>query len=149
MGLIKQNHFNIKKLVDNDLDAKTETIKESEDKLESIRLYFSGLIENKEKKGKTKLNDFVKIHETEKNNFSLVCTNRRCKLLEDALPTSKTFVKLQYNSSYNNIVKEFEFTICTKDVEFHKQSAANNFITDEQINRLCKNISNTRLWYCI
>jgi DNA mismatch repair protein MutS len=132
-------------MVDNDLDSKTETIKESEDKLESIRLYFSGLIENKEKKGKTKSSDFVKIHETEKNNFSLVCTNRRCKLLEDALPTSKTFVKLQYNSSYNNLVKEFDFTICKKDVEFHKQSAANNFITDEQINRLCKNISNIKV----
>ena len=137
----------IKKMVDNDLDAKTETIKESEDKLESIRLYFSELIENKEKKGKskTKTNDFVKTHETEKNNFSLVCTNRRCKLLEDALPTSKTFVKLQYNSSYNNLDKEFEFTICKKDVEFHKQSTANNFITDDQINRLCKNISNIKV----
>ena len=131
----------IKKTVDIDLDSKTETIKESEDKLESIRVYFSSLIENKEKKGKVKTNDFVKIHETEKNNFSLVCTNRRCKLLEEALPVSKTFVNLQYNSSYTNQVKNFEFKICKNDVEFHKQSAANNFITDEQINRLCKNIS--------
>jgi len=131
----------IKKTVDIDLDSKTETIKESEDKLESIRVYFSNLIENKEKKGKVKTNDFVKIHETEKNNFSLVCTNRRCKLLEEALPVSKTFVNLQYNSSYTNQVKNFEFKICKKDVEFHKQSVANNFITDEQINRLCKNIS--------
>lgn len=135
----------IKKMVDSELDSKTETIKESEDKLESIRLYFSELIENKEKKGKTKTSDFVKIHETEKNNFSLVCTNRRCKLLEDALPTSKTFVKLQYNSTYNNLVKEFEFRICKKDVEFHKQSAANNFIVDEQINTLCKNISQIKV----
>jgi DNA mismatch repair protein MutS len=135
----------IKKTVDIELDTKTETIKESEDKLESIRLYFSGLIENKEKKGKTKTTDFVKIHETEKNNFSLVCTNRRCKLLEDALPTSKTFVNLQYNSSYNNQTKSFEFKICKKDFEFHKQSAANNFITDEQINRLCKNISTIKV----
>jgi DNA mismatch repair protein MutS len=135
----------IKKMVDAELDAKTETIKESEDKLETIRLYFSELIENKEKKGKTKTNDFVKIHETEKNNFSLVCTNRRCKLLEDALPTSKTFVKLQYNSSYTNLVKEFDFKICKKDIEFHKQSAANNFIVDEQINNLCKNISHIKV----
>lgn len=146
MDQIQQFETNfIRKTVDADLDAKTETIKESEDKLESIRLYFSGLIENKEKKGKTKTNDFVKIHETEKNNFSLVCTNRRCKLLEDALPTSKTFVNLQYNSSYTNLVKEFEFSICKKDFEFHKQSAANNFIVDEQINRLCKNISHIKV----
>jgi len=135
----------IKKMVDSNLDFKSETIKESEDKLESIRLYFSGLIENKEKKGKTKANDFVKIHETEKNNFSLVCTSRRCKLLEDALPTSKTLVNLQYNSSYNSQVRDFEFTICKKDFEFHKQSAANNFITDDQINKLCKNISTIKV----
>jgi DNA mismatch repair protein MutS len=135
----------IKKMVDNELDIKSETIKESEDKLESIRLYFSGLIENKEKKGKTKSTDYVKIHETEKNNFSLVCTNRRCKLLEDALPTAKSFVKLQYNSSYNNVVKEFDFKICKKDFEFHKQSAANNFIVDDQINNLCRNISHIKV----
>jgi DNA mismatch repair protein MutS len=66
-------------------------------------------------------------------------------LLEDALPTSKTFVKLQYNSSYNNLVKEFDFKICKKDIEFHKQSAANNFIVDDQINNLCKNISHIKV----
>jgi DNA mismatch repair protein MutS len=133
----------IKKGVDNNLDNKTETIKESEDKLESIRSYFNGLIENKEKKSKTKNNDFVKIHETEKNNFSLVCTNRRCKLLEDALPTSKTFITLQFNSFLQ--IKEFEFVVCKKDTEFHKQSAANNFIINDQIKGLCKNISTIKI----
>ena len=119
----------IKKGVDANLDNKTETIKESEDKLESIRNYFSSLIENKEKKGKTKNSDFVKIHETEKNNFSLICTNRRCKLV----------------SSYNNVSKDFDFLICKKDFEFHKQSAANNFIVNEQITKLCKNISTIKI----
>ena len=132
----------IKKGVDNNLDSKTEIIKESEDKLESIRNYFSNLIENKEKKTKSKINDFVKIHETEKNNFSLVCTNRRCKLLEDALPASKTFINLQYNSSLNN---NFEFIVYKKDIEFHKQSAANNFIINDQIKGLCKNISTIKI----
>ena len=35
--------------------------------MEAIREYLSGIIENKEKKGKTA--DYVKIHETEKNNL--------------------------------------------------------------------------------
>jgi DNA mismatch repair protein MutS len=135
----------IKRGVDINLDNKTETIRESEDKLEAVRNYFSNLIENHEKKTKHKTNDFVKIHETEKNNFSLVCTTRRCKLLEDALPTSKTFVNIQYNSSYNSATKDYEFKICKKDIEFHKQSAANNFITDDQISRLCKNISTIKV----
>ena len=139
----------IKKGIDSNLDNKTETMIESEDKLESIRLYFNNLIENGERKTtkttKPSLNDFVKIHETEKNNFSLICTSRRCKLLENALPTSKTFVKLTYQSSYNNIEKDFEYKISKTDIEFHKQSTSNNFISDEQLNKLCKIITTTKV----
>ena len=36
-----------------------------------------------EQEESTKL--YVKIHETEKNNFSLIATDKRCKLLEDAI----------------------------------------------------------------
>ena len=57
----------IKKGVDPELDKKTDTLKDSEFALESIREYLSNLIENKEKKA-TKSSEFVKIHETEKNN---------------------------------------------------------------------------------
>ena len=136
----------INKDIDLNLDNKIENIKESEDKLESIRLYFNNLIENGEKKTtKTSINDYVKIHETEKNNFSLICTSRRCKLLENALPVSKTFVNLTYQSSYNNIKKDFEYKISKTDVEFHKQSTSNNFISDEQLNKLCKNITNIKV----
>ena len=136
----------IKKGIDIDLDNKIEIIKESEDKLEAIRLYFNNLIENGEKKTKSiNPNDFVKIYETEKNNFSLICTSRRCKILEAALPISKTSVKLTYQSSYTNLEKVFEYKTSKNDVEFHKQSASNNSISDEQINKLCKNISITKV----
>jgi DNA mismatch repair protein MutS len=97
MDQIQQFETNfIKKMVDAELDAKTETIKESEDKLESIRLYFSGLIENKEKKS-AKTNEYVKIHETEKNNYSLISTGRRCKILQDSLPSEQTVITLKYD----------------------------------------------------
>ena len=131
--------------VDSDLDNKTEIMNNSEDKLESIRNYLSNLIENREKKTKTKSSDFVKIHETEKNNLSLLCTSRRCKILEESLPLSKKIISLTYSSSYNNLINEFEFKISTSQFEYHKQTASNNIISDEQITSICKSISTIKV----
>ena len=127
----------IKNGIDEELDKKTFTLKDSELKLYAIAEHLSTLIEHKEKKtGKS--TDYVKIHETEKNNFSLLSTNRRCKILQDALPTEPTIVKLKYDSTSS---KTFDFKTSKKQFEFEKQSASNNCILDEQINSLCKNIS--------
>jgi DNA mismatch repair protein MutS len=126
--------------IDDELDKKTETLKECELKLESIREYLSSLIENKEKKGKS--NDYVKIHETEKNNLSLLSTSRRCKLLQDALPKDISIVKLSYN---NNTIKKFDFKISKTQFTFEKQSATNNSIVDDQIFALCKMISSIKV----
>ena len=127
--------------VDNELDKKTETLKESELKLESIRCYLSGLIENKEKKS-AKISDYVKIHETEKNNYSLLSTSRRCKLLQDALPEDYKIATLSF--LLNEKQKTFELKISKNQFTFEKQSASNNCISDEQINGLCKNISSIK-----
>ena len=132
----------IKNGIDEELDKKTASLKESEFKLSSISEYLSSLIENKEKKS-GKNTDYVKIHETEKNSFSLVTTSRRCKLLQDALPTEKTKVTLYYNSSISN--KQFDFEISKTQFEFEKQSASNKFILNNEINSLCKNISNIKI----
>jgi DNA mismatch repair protein MutS len=132
----------IKNGIDEELDKKTASLKESEFKLASISEYLSSLIENKEKKS-GKNTDYVKIHETEKNSFSLLTTSRRCKLLQDALPTEKTKVTLYYNSSISN--KQFDFEISKTQFEFEKQSASNNFILNNEINSLCKNISNIKI----
>ena len=129
------NFININ--VNEDLDKKTETLRESELKLEEIRNYLSCLIENKEKKT-SKTSDYVKIHETEKNNLGLVCTSRRCKLLSDALPKDPTTLHLSFN--FNGLTKYFDFKISKNTFAFEKQSSSNNFIVDEQINILCKNI---------
>ena len=129
----------IKKGVDIELDKKTETLKDSELGLESIREYLSNLIEKKEKKS-TKSSDFVKIHETEKNNYSLICTSRRCKILYDTLPTLKTTITLRINEC-----KNMTFNISKTQFSFEKQSASNNFIIDSQINSICKTISSIKI----
>jgi DNA mismatch repair protein MutS len=136
----------ISKGVHKELDIKTEKIKECEAKLESIRNYLSSCIEQKEKKTKTTsssttyLSDFVKIHETEKNTFNLITTNRRSKLLQDALPEKETTVTLTYFDLYT-----FDFKISKKQFDFPKQSAANSFIQDIQIQQLCKTISQIKI----
>jgi DNA mismatch repair protein MutS len=127
--------------VDEELDKKTHTLRVSELKLNAISEYLSKMIENKEKKG-GKTTDFVKIHETEKNNYSLVSTSRRCKLLQDALPSENVTVKLKYEQTSDTF---FEFNVSKKQFEFEKQSSSNNCIVDEQINGLCKNISSIKI----
>jgi len=126
--------------VDKELDKKTDTLIESELKLEAIREYLSNLIENKEKKGKT--TDYVKIHETEKNNYSLLCTSRRCKILQDTLPETKNTIILSYH--LNDIKKDFAFIVSKTQFEFKSQTSSNNSIVDIQIMELCKNISNIK-----
>ena len=141
IGQIQNFEVNfIERNVNDELDNKTDLLKQSELKLEAIRDYLSGIIENKEKKGKT--TDYVKIHETEKNNNSLICTSRRCKLLEDALPSINTVVKLSFDIMTNT--KTFDFNVSKKQFSFVKQTSSNNSIVDDQINGLCKNILNIK-----
>jgi DNA mismatch repair protein MutS len=128
----------IKKGVDSELDKKTDTLKDSENGLEAIREYLSNLIENKEKKS-SKSSEFVKTHETEKNNYSLICTTRRCKILQDALPSVETSIKLNISTN------PFTFVVSKSKFSFEKQSAANNFIFDSQINNYCKTISSIKI----
>jgi DNA mismatch repair protein MutS len=129
----------IKKGVDTELDKKTELLKDSELGLEAIREYLSNLIEKKEKKT-TKSNEFVKIHETEKNSYSLICTSRRCKILVDALPDSDSNVSFDIGPD-----KQLKFVYSKSQFSFEKQSATNNFIIDTQIHSFCKTISSVKV----
>ena len=130
--------------IDQELDKKTDLLKESEIKLETIRVYLNSLIETAEKKsGKT--TDYIKIHETEKNNLSLVSTSRRCKLLTDILPKEPSIVTLKIGDCKADNIKKFEFKISKTQFSFDKQSSSNNFINDEQITSLCKNISSIKV----
>ena len=145
----------IQPTIDEELDAKSDLLKSSEAKLESIRFYLNSIIPEKTKSSSV----FIKIHETEKNNFALVCTNRRCKLLENALPNSKTTIYLKYENGNSNTdncntdnsntdnsnTKEFSYTLSKNQFEYKSQSSSNNFIVDDTIKQLCKNISTIKV----
>jgi DNA mismatch repair protein MutS len=120
----------IKEGVDVELDKKRTQLKESEGKLNAIQHYLNSLIESKEKK-KT---EYVKLHETD-NHIGFICTNRRCKLLIESLPKEKTHIKLSYEDT------SFDYFIFNTQFRLEKQSAANSFLVEEQINQLCRTIT--------
>ena len=142
--------------VDTELDNKIKTLEESQDQMEAIQSYFSNIISNYEtktkgkKSGKTKnvlnnneneeededIKNYVKIHITEKNNYSLLATDRRCKILEEIIKEKKSVI-LKYKASNSNIETTFSLSL---DLIFNKQSASNKTITNSQISLLCKNI---------
>ena len=74
------------------------------------------------------------MYETEKTNIMLVATDARCKKLKELLVKEGDSILLQ-----NGLT----FTI--NDIEFYKQSASANCITNLQISGLCKNVSLSKL----
>ena len=129
----------IRQGINSELDIENQILIDSTDKIECCRDYFNTIIANCEKK--TKTTDYVKIHETEKNNFNLIATDRRCKLLKQSFKTD--VVELSYISSYNQVETTFELNLGS--IDFIKQSTSNNAIVTLQINTFCKNITQSKL----
>ncbi len=148
--------------VDQVLDCKIKTLMDSQDQLEACRSYFSSLISNYEISGKSKkstkkkkalstgdneeddeedVKEYVNIHETEKNNFSLLATERRCKILDEIIKNSKS-VKLTYYSSFSGFKTEFTLSL---ELEYNKQSQSKKSITNSQINGFCKNVGSIKV----
>ena len=147
----------IKNGVDEILDTKIKTLMDSQDQLEACRSYFSSIISNYESSSKSKktvkkkkvvstveegqdedeeTKEYVNIHETEKNNFSLLATERRCKILDEIIKNNKS-VTLKYYSSFSGVKTEFTLLL---ELEYNKQSQSKKSITNGQINSLCRNV---------
>jgi DNA mismatch repair protein MutS len=130
----------IKKSVDTTLDEQINILSVSESKLEAIKNYLNSIIPDK-----GKIAEFIKVYETEKNNFSLICTSRRCKLLEGVLSDTPKTITLSYNeNNESNLKKTFNYTISKKHFEYKTQTSSNNSISDAEINKICKNISSIK-----
>jgi DNA mismatch repair protein MutS len=97
------------------------------------------LVAKYEKNSKT--TDYIKIHETEKNNFSLITTKRRAVLLKQCLQSTNNKT-IEFISSYSGNQESFDFT---GEIAFSAQTASNDAILSPQIERLCKNISAVKI----
>ena len=137
----------IKKGVDTELDNKKQLLLESTNKLESIRTYFNENIMKYEKK--TKATDYVKLHETEKNSFSLVATKRRCNNLKEIVNKNASEqgsgIALNYISSEDG---QTQSTFCIKlrdNLFLNAQTASNDSISNPDITELCKSMSSVKI----
>uniref|UniRef100_A0A6C0B1L7 DNA mismatch repair proteins mutS family domain-containing protein n=1 Tax=viral metagenome TaxID=1070528 RepID=A0A6C0B1L7_9ZZZZ len=140
----------IKHGVDDELDNKKQLYLEACNKLETIRQYLSKIIASQEKKSKNGT-DHVKLHETEKNSFSLLATKRRCKYLLDIIQKTYTNdekqngIQLEYIASEDGTEKKI-FTIKLFDnLFFSNQTASNDSIYNQDITELCKLISSIKI----
>jgi hypothetical protein len=155
----------IKTGIDVDLDDKIKCLMDAQDQLGVCKKYFNDLIskyekpktkttktketkETKVKEDKDNDTDYVKIYETEKSNYSLLSTDRRCKILNEELKKyGNESVILTYNSSY---LSGEEQTFClylnnsVNKITFEKHTATNNFITSNQIDKMCSDISSIK-----
>lgn len=147
----------IKNGVDPVLDNKIKTLMDSQDQLEACRSYFSSLISNYETSSKSKkttkkkkvqeqedeeeTKEYVNIHETDKNNFTLLATERRCKILDEIIRNNKS-VKLTYYSSFSGLKTEFTLSL---ELEYNKQSQSKKSISNSQIIGFCKNVGSIKV----
>ena len=130
----------LKSGVNEELDEKIKLLDESREKMEAIRQYMNECITKIEKSKTT--TDSIKIHETEKNNFSLIATKRRCQILKQYLSTiGSNTVSLEY--TINGLPRQFQFT--ASNIFFEPQTTSNDSINSSQIKELCKNISTIKI----
>ncbi len=127
----------IQKNVDESLDASINELENKEKELHLIQDYFNQLLISVEKNKKKEL-EFIKLHETDKNNLSLVLTNKRSKLLESQLSLQQ-----------NNVVKlgkdKTQLVINLGTISFGNQSSTNKFIQSPEISKITKDIYSLKL----
>jgi DNA mismatch repair protein MutS len=133
----------IKKGVDSELDSKKQLLLESSNKLEAIRAYFNENIMKYEKK--TKATDYVKLHETEKNSFSLVATKRRCNNLKEIVNKTADSVTLNYISSEDGVTQSTFYIKLRDNLFLNAQTASNDSISNPDITELCKSMSSVKI----
>jgi DNA mismatch repair protein MutS len=79
-------------------------------------------------------------HVTEKGNITICATPKRCQIISDFLANSKSkTVTLKYNSTYHKDERQFQLDIT--GIQFTKQTSAKKSISNNQIDKLCKNIT--------
>lgn len=114
------------------LDNSINQLNKKEECLFSIKEYLNNLL-LKVDKTKKKDVELIKYHETEKNNISLILTDKRSKLLEGELKKGAECVKIG------------NFSLNLSQITFSRQSASNKFISSSDIIKLTKEIYRLKL----
>ena len=131
----------INKGVDKNIDELMRDSLDGREKLEAIRLHFSNLLKNSEKSSKT--TDYIKIHETPKNNAMLLGTSIRVKKLLGLLKQTAS-INISYISTFSQ--QEETFSLNIKDIV--AVTAGSNKkdlnITNEQIENIASDVQKSK-----
>jgi len=114
-----------KKNIFKHLDTNHKEHIENEQKLQTIQIFLSNILEKKEKK-KSIIKSLIKKHETPKSGLWLQATSKRSETLNIYInQLDKKIVKLSYISKYDNEKKEFDFSLenfkCTTTSQNNKK----------------------------
>ena len=126
-----ENNF-IQSNVDSNLDQSISELNKKEKELQLIQQYLNNLLSNVEKSKKKDV-DLVKFHETEKNNVSLILTNKRSKLLETQIDKLKDKEVMIKENNHN-------ISLDLSKIIFANQSSTNKFIQSPEIVKITKDI---------
>lgn len=118
----------IKQNIDDTLDLNIENLKKYNDHLNLIKNQLSDIIKTNEKNSRSKSNEFVKIHETDKQGISLVSTKRRGEIF-------KTLIKKKEN------IEKFKRLDIDLDILTTPCTNANCSFNSKQIFELCNNVT--------
>ena len=130
---------------DPELDKSVCLLQNSELELSFIKNYLNELILTGEK-SKKKDAELVKLHETEKNNISLIITDKRSKILQQQLKEKRTNdVIVDYCCALTYQTKKLYINTNADAYAFPKHTSSNKFIHSPQIIELCKNITKLKI----
>tara|TARA_Y100000591_G_C21848670_1_gene710236 strand:+ start:813 stop:3827 length:3015 start_codon:yes stop_codon:yes gene_type:complete len=130
----------INKNLDDNVDKFYKLTLESGQQLECIRKYLSDKISTYEKSSKT--SDFVKIHETAKQDSTLQTTKRRAQFLKKAITDLSDTINLNFVSDYSKKEEVLEFDIHKIDFTSISSNQSTQIITSHEIRKI-SNLVNT------
>ena len=140
------NIFYINKNLDDKVDLCYKKTLECGQELECIRKYLSDLVSKHEKS--TKTSEFIKIHETAKNDSTLQTTKRRSTFLKKAIELEITngtkSVSLSYKSNYSNEEENYIFDLTTIETNISSGNQSNMIITSQQIRKISSLINTSK-----
>lgn len=139
----------INKGISKNIDDLVISSSESSNKLLSIQNYLSTLVQSVEKSTKsTKQSQYIKIHETPKQEPMLIGTKRRISILQNCIDKIKTdSVSIQTQNIKEEFVSDkLSFELNIKDLQFTTigSNKKDLIVTNKQISMISKNIQKSR-----
>ena len=148
----KLGNFDIKNLVyinkglDEKVDNHYKQSIESSQQFECVRKYLSDLISTQEKSAKT--TEFVKLHETAKNDATLQATKRRSTFLKKSLDLvnekGSGGVGLEYKSDYSNCTETYSLNTQNIDSVASGGNQSSMVITSPDIRKIASLINSSK-----